>query len=171
MTHTPNISADGFIWIVWYSKIFQLLLSRILSGIHTTAESQCIWIVVFAYPFVNAQTSRCSMAENSQMFSYTSSLIMFYPGTSWSVMMHGYIKDKISLLIYGNSWNTNAICGITMCDRQHQLQLQLQNLLLKKYTDMYSTIMRLKPMRVYLPHYFMDYHYIANILTSVERAG
>ena len=54
---------------------------------------------------------------------------------------------------------------------RRQLQLQLQNLLLKKYTDIYSTIMRLKPMRVYLPHYFMDYHYIANILTSVERAG
>ena len=50
-------------------------------------------------------------------------------------------------------------------------QLQLQNLLLKKYTDIYSTIMRLKPMRVYPPHYFMDYHYIANGLTSVDRAG
>ena len=57
------------------------------------------------------------------------------------------------------------------CKAIIQLQLQLQNLLLRKYTDIYSTIMRLKPMRVYLPHYFMDYHYIASILTSVERAG
>ena len=72
------------------------------------------------------------------------------------------VNKKIIILASDNmSWHMHSI----------QLQLQLQNLLLKKYTDIYSTIMRLKPMRVYLPHYFMDYHYIANILTSVDRAG
>ena len=41
----------------------------------------------------------------------------------------------------------------------------------EKYTDMHWIIMRLKPMRVYLPHYFVDCYYIANILTSAKRAG
>ena len=41
----------------------------------------------------------------------------------------------------------------------------------RKYTDIHWTIVRLKPMRVYLPHYFMDCYYIANILTSAKRAG
>ena len=30
--------------------------------------------------------------------------------------------------------------------------------------------MGLKAMKVYLPHYIMDYHYIANILIFMERA-
>ena len=54
--------------------------------------------------------------------------------------------------------------------RSKKTSLQLDNVLLKKYTVIYSTIRRLKPVSVYLPHYVMNYHCTANILISVEWA-
>ena len=66
------------------------------------------------------------------------------------------------------------ILSVTYGTCQIQIQIQIQHsksFYSRKYTDICWSIMRLKPMRVYLPHYFMDCYYIANILTSAKRAG
>ena len=85
-------------------------------------------------------------------------------------MLNDICVSKQSSLVHARLW-------VCMLPRHFLNQFNLVKFKFKfktfysrKYTDIRWTIMRLKPMRVYLPHYFMDCYYIANILTSAKRA-
>ena len=66
---------------------------------------------------------------------------------------------------------TSQLCITVTWWGEFKFKFKIKCFYWRKYPVTHSTIMRLEPMRVYLPHYFMVYHSIENIQTSVERAG